>query len=242
MRLIVNDTLKLKEFQGDANVPYAILSHTWGHDEVTYQDMQLLAEESKEVRAKRLGKIAKTAEIAAKDGILYSWVDTCCIDKTSSAELSEAINSMFRWYKLSKICFVYLSDFTYSENFHLLFKYSKSRSMDSHEDEDDQPMPSIEYDYKKHLKYFGENMLRKKCRWFSRGWTLQELIAHTNTRFFDANWNQMLGLTMENWDSAESMLIAYASGISLKAWTHRSGAFYGGRKNVLGRPQANDQG
>jgi hypothetical protein len=47
---------------------------------------------------------------AALDGWLYAWIDTCCIDKTSSAELSEAINSMFEWYEKSQVCYVYLSD------------------------------------------------------------------------------------------------------------------------------------
>jgi len=55
-------------------------------------------------------KIQKFCEQARKLDLRYVWVDTCCIDKSSSAELSEAINNMFRWYGLAEICIVYLSD------------------------------------------------------------------------------------------------------------------------------------
>ncbi|KAJ5930995.1 hypothetical protein N7466_006488 [Penicillium verhagenii] len=77
--------------------PYAILSHTWGEDEVTLQDM-----EGDGARAKsKTGfyKIENCCTFALASGFNYVWIDTCCIDKTSSAELSEAINSMYRWYE-----------------------------------------------------------------------------------------------------------------------------------------------
>jgi hypothetical protein len=77
-------------------------------------------------------------------------VDTNCINKDSSSELSEAINSMFTWYQNSSICFVYLDDFVYE-------------SKDS-------------------LVAFGDS------RWFTRGWTLQELLAPKIVQFFDADW------------------------------------------------------
>lgn len=88
-------------------------------------------------------------KLAADAGIRYAWVDTCCIDKSSSAELTEAINSMYRWYQRSAICYAYLSDLSPSDSLNIA-------------------LPS--------------------CRWFTRGWTLQELIAPTEMRFFDRSW------------------------------------------------------
>jgi hypothetical protein len=106
MRLINTKTGMLEEFIGHDIPDYAILSHTWGTDEVSYQDYLSGAHKAK----KGYRKIQKTCELAAKAKIRYAWVDTCCIDKKSSAELSEAINSMYRWYKQSAICYAFLSD------------------------------------------------------------------------------------------------------------------------------------
>ncbi|KAI0970007.1 heterokaryon incompatibility protein-domain-containing protein [Xylaria arbuscula] len=143
MRLINVRTYAIQEFFGDSIPAYAILSHTWGEEEVTFQDMQHLNEE---VKAK-LGfeKIKNTCEQAQRDLIDWSWVDTCCIDKTSSAELSEAINSMFQWYARSKICYAFLAD--------VRFVYGMSKS-----------------------------------RWFTRGWTLQEMLAPSEVVFYSKDW------------------------------------------------------
>lgn len=99
---------------------------------------------------KGYSKIEMTCKLAAADGLAYAWVDTCCVDKSSSAELTEAINSMFIWYKRAAICYVYLSDLNPSAN---------------------------------------ASIALNECRWFSRGWTLQELIAPHNLSFFDRDWN-----------------------------------------------------
>ncbi|CAG9987951.1 unnamed protein product [Clonostachys byssicola] len=122
---------------------YAILSHTWDEadQEVTYQDCHSKMNSSKTGHA----KIFQTCERALEDDIEYVWVDTCCIDKRSSAELSEGINSMFKWYQNAKVCYAYLSDWAVDGNL-------------------------------------------KRCRWFTRGWTLQELIAPKTIKFFDENW------------------------------------------------------
>ncbi|KAJ9131242.1 hypothetical protein NKR23_g11799 [Pleurostoma richardsiae] len=95
MRLLNAETLAIEEFLENNTPKYAILSHTWGDEEVSLQ--QFLQPGA----ATRAGyvKIRKTCEQALKRGLRYAWVDTCCIDKTSSAELTEAINSMFRWYE-----------------------------------------------------------------------------------------------------------------------------------------------
>jgi hypothetical protein len=114
MWLLDTDTLQLRLVYDGDEINYAILSHTWGDGEVTFQHMQDLA-------TARLmpgfAKIESTCRIARSKGFNYCWVDTCCIDKTSSAELSEAINSMFRWYKQSKLCYVYLFDVDGTDNF-----------------------------------------------------------------------------------------------------------------------------
>jgi hypothetical protein len=106
MRLINTRTWLFEEFIGQDIPEYAILSHTWGADEVSYQDYISGTHKSK--RGYR--KIKKTCVLAAEAGIRHVWIDTCCIDKKSSAELSEAINSMYRWYEQSKICYAFLSD------------------------------------------------------------------------------------------------------------------------------------
>ena len=101
-------------------------------------------------------KIKTTCKIARRDHKLsYAWVDTCCIDKSSSAELSEAINSMFSWYKQADLCMAYLEDYT---------------------------LPSLQT--QEQPSQHGDNLL--SCRWFTRGWTLQELIAPRDMLFYNA--------------------------------------------------------
>jgi hypothetical protein len=95
---------------------YAILSHTWrlDGDEVTFEDLQSLSAKSKA----GYDKIRFCGAQAKKDGLQYFWVDTCCIKKSSSAELQEAITSMFEWYRRAVKCYVYLSDVSTSKHGH----------------------------------------------------------------------------------------------------------------------------
>ncbi|KAH8896265.1 HET-domain-containing protein, partial [Thozetella sp. PMI_491] len=160
MRLIEVTTLRVVEASDDHGKPprYAILSHTWGNDEdeVLLREMQgePLPALSPPVKL-GFGKIRRSAEMAKTDFDLpYVWVDTCCIDKTSSSELSEAINTMYRWYQEAKICFAYLSDVSKPSG-------NDSRSMTE---------------------------AMRASRWFTRGWTLQELIAPAEVIFFDKDW------------------------------------------------------
>jgi len=106
MRLINVKTLELKEFIRGGIPPYAILSHTWGSEEVSFQDMGTIESHDK----KGFSKILKCCQQAQNDGYDWVWIDTCCIDKSSSAELSEAINSMYAWYHDSAVCYAYLED------------------------------------------------------------------------------------------------------------------------------------
>lgn len=115
MRLLDTSTLELHEFLGDIESQqfprYAILSHTWGEEECSLSDMSLPGVGQKA----GFKKIKFCCEQAVKDGLQWAWVDTCCIDKTSTAELSEAINSMFRWYRQSVVCYVYLADVQHTD-------------------------------------------------------------------------------------------------------------------------------
>jgi hypothetical protein len=151
MRLVNATSLKLEEFF-DENLPrYAVLSHRWQVDEVTFQDMQ---NGTARTKAGFL-KIELICGEARRRHLNYAWVDTCCIDKTSSAELSEAINSMYRWYKNAVVCCVFLFDAGLKA-----------------------PL-GIDYNF-------------RGSDWWTRGWTLQELIAPEEVAFFDSSW-QFLG-------------------------------------------------
>jgi hypothetical protein len=104
-------SIKVEEFYGEEIPKYAILSHTWEDDEVTFQDLLISSDRKK--RGWR--KIEYSCYQASRDGLDYCWVDTCCIDKSSSAELSEAINSMYNWYRNANVCYAYLSDIDVSD-------------------------------------------------------------------------------------------------------------------------------
>ncbi|CZR50352.1 uncharacterized protein PAC_00224 [Phialocephala subalpina] len=106
MRLLHAYTFALQEFAENEIPPYAILSHTWEKDEVSFQDMQ----EGGLVRKEGYRKIKYACAQALSEKLDYVWVDTCCIDKRSSSELSEAINSMFQWYRKAQTCYAYLVD------------------------------------------------------------------------------------------------------------------------------------
>ncbi|MCJ1382355.1 hypothetical protein MMC17_005468 [Xylographa soralifera] len=106
MRLLHTTSYQFKEFF-DSQVPkYAILSHRWADVEVSFQDF----EDSLKKQSAALDKVLQCCRLARDRGLEWAWIDTCCIDKKSSAELSEAINSMYRWYKKAEVCFAYLSD------------------------------------------------------------------------------------------------------------------------------------
>lgn len=109
------------------------------------------------------GKMQFCGEQARRDGLQYLWVDTCCIDKSNAVELQEAINSMFRWYQNALKCYVYLSDVSTRER----------NTSDSS------------------IKYTWEPAFRSS-KWFTRGWTFQELIAPTSVEFFSKN-QELLG-------------------------------------------------
>ena len=143
-----------KDFVSDDMIPrYAILSHTWGTDteEVSFKDMI----DSTGMSKPGYAKIRFCGEQARRDDLQYFWIDTCCIDKSNSTELQEAINSMFRWYRNATKCYVYLAD------------------VSRHTWGTDGKPSQLPW----------ESSFRKS-RWFTRGWTLQELVAPASVEFF----------------------------------------------------------
>jgi hypothetical protein len=213
MRLIDVETLGLRSFTDDCIPRYAILSHTWGADEVSYlelvwinrikalsgssdppsvssstitlinQDeqsntmlasMEMLLRDNwhpnttsssrtEEDFMKRPGysKIVNAAREVQDLKLKWIWIDTCCIDKSSSAELQEAINSMYRWYSNAEVCLVYLSDIA---------------------------RPNIG-DTRTASEF--ARAAFQSCRWTRRGWTLQELLAPITCRFYLQDWRYM---------------------------------------------------
>ncbi|KAI0148798.1 heterokaryon incompatibility protein-domain-containing protein [Xylariaceae sp. FL1272] len=110
MWLVNSGTWELRDFISHEQVPpYAILSHTWGSEEVLFRDWTSLPQEELE-KMKGYQKIAYCCRQACSEGLEWVWIDTVCIDKTSSAELSEAINSMFQWYRRAAVCYAYIDD------------------------------------------------------------------------------------------------------------------------------------
>jgi hypothetical protein len=157
-----NGEFSLTEIVGN-DIPhrYAILSHTWGPDneEVTFRDIVEGAGKSKA----GYDKVRFCAEQAARHGLQYFWVDTCCIDKSNNTELSEAINSMFHWYRNAAKCYVYLPDIS---------------------------RPALQANDR--FSQLPWEAAFRKSRWFTRGWTLQELVAPTLVEFFSKE-GELLG-------------------------------------------------
>ena len=106
MYLINVQSMQTEFFQSERDVVYAILSHRWQKDEVLFQDLQ----SGRACKKAGYTKLKSFCEQAKTNKYTYVWCDTCCIDKSSSAELSESVNSMFRWYQNADICYAYLSD------------------------------------------------------------------------------------------------------------------------------------
>ncbi|KAK7455302.1 hypothetical protein VKT23_011175 [Stygiomarasmius scandens] len=151
MRLLDTNTFQLTEFYSD--IPkYAILSHTWDKEEITFQDIENL-----EVAKRQTGwaKVESACAYARKYKFQWIWIDSCCINKESSAELSEAINSMYQYYLDSEVCYVYLSDV---------------------------PQEGTSHDLESAFRH---------SKWFTRGWTLQELLAPAFAVFLTQSWTEL---------------------------------------------------
>lgn len=180
MRLLNTRTGEFKWVEDHRREHYAILSHVWARPsdshyapEQTYQDLLRLQKEALAGGTRPIDhadfpeKLRRFCETASKDGFEFGWADTCCIDKTSSSELSEAINSMYDWYAYSDVCYAFLRDVT----------------------------SPILGDITSHGEDFRESTWQAafmKSEWFKRGWTLQELIASRMVIFLSEGW-EVLG-------------------------------------------------
>jgi hypothetical protein len=141
--------LILTDFSGKPIPPYAILSHRWSDSETLIED---ISNENYKEREEGSKKLRFCAEQAAQDGLQYSWIDTCCIDRGDNNERSKAINSMFQWYRNAARCYV-LSDVSLSAVTETAACSDWEASF-------------------------------RASAWFTRGWTLQELIAPVSVEFF----------------------------------------------------------
>ena len=106
MRLLHTSEYRLETFVGNTVPEYAILSHVWDKGEVLFRDFEQGVERTREGWA----KLDRACKLAANHGYEWVWIDTCCIDKSSSAELQESINSMYNWYAHANVCYAYLKD------------------------------------------------------------------------------------------------------------------------------------
>ncbi|KAJ8515633.1 hypothetical protein ONZ45_g6984 [Pleurotus djamor] len=122
---------------------YAILSHRWGRDELTFDDLR---SEVKPIHKRGWEKLIRFCDVAASFECRFVWMDTGCINKTSSSELEESIRSMFKWYQNAHVCIVYLTE--------------------------------------------GRETW-KEDEWFTRGWTLQEMIAPSRLKFYQGDWTPL---------------------------------------------------
>lgn len=182
MWLLNVHTLGLEEFYGSGRPAYAILSHRWEHEEITFQNIGQLHEpwqeedtSTNDLRSitRASNKIRSCCEITLRRDLNYVWIDTCCIDRKSSAELSEAINSMYHWYAEASVCLAYLFDVESAEDL-------------------------------------------KESSWFSRAWTLQELLAPTEVVFYNSEWRE-LGRRGNALTAEDAALISQCTGIPEKA-------------------------
>ena len=160
MRLLNRDntgkfSLTYSMVRDDAIPRYAILSHTWRADTEEVNFEDMIYGTG--TSKPGYDKIRFCGEQARRDGLQYFWVDTCCIDKSSITELGEAINSMFRWYQKAAKCYVYLADV---------------------------PRPAFNADADGTPSQLSWESSFRKSRWFTRGWTLQELVAPALVEFY----------------------------------------------------------
>jgi len=146
MRLLNVSTLRIHTFVSDVP-PYATLSHLWGKAELSFEEMENLDSRPGVRTSEGFNKIKNLCREVRSRSLSWVWTDTCCLDRRNPSELSEAVNSWYRWFQQAVICLVHLPDVE----------------------------PGLG-----HVTHFASSS------WFTRGWTLQELLAPKALIFFDA--------------------------------------------------------
>lgn len=177
MRIIDTTSLELVDFQSRMpDEPYAVLSHRWTANEVTYRqyidlDKSVLRQQTPEDYNTGLSKILWGCHMARLDRLRYFWIDTCCINKNNEddqTELGFSIMSMWKWYHEASACYAYLAttDRTAADVARDPYAFTEWQSTED--------------------RYFGH---RVPIEYFRRGWTLQELLAPRRVMFFNASWS-----------------------------------------------------
>ncbi|KIY00461.1 uncharacterized protein Z520_04146 [Fonsecaea multimorphosa CBS 102226] len=159
MRLLNTKKFVIESFPSPARpeIPdYVILSHRWRDQEITFEDFREAGGNLDKLKViEGFDKILNCCEKASSVGFEYVWIDTCCINKNDQVELTEALNSMFHWYRRAQVCYAYMSD-----------------------------VPSNEDPLAEGSKF-------RQSKWFTRGWTLQELVAPQYVTFFGSDWEEI---------------------------------------------------
>lgn len=169
MRFLDTRTGRFRSVRDPGARRYAILSHTWSREgEQSYQDIVAIQADvdgdSILGDARLTSKVRDACALALRNGYDLLWIDACCIDKSSSAELTEAINSMFKWYRLAAVCYAYLDDVHREGDAYLEDGTSE-----------DKDIKDLRAEF-------------RRARWHTRGWTLQELIAPRSVVFLSKDW------------------------------------------------------
>ena len=201
MRLLHAKTLTFEDFLG-SNIPvYAIVSHRWGETELSYQSFLRDKEQYVRGHLESYGwaKIVKAAELALQWGLQWVWLDMICINKESSAELTEAINSMYDWYRYASTCFVFLPDVEYDE----AWDREESSTLAFTAEVDTTILPAVDHRWAhdrpglrilqpivhKPVPMYEQEFI--ESTWFGRSWTLQELLAPGSVVFFNSKFQSI---------------------------------------------------
>ncbi|KAK6435197.1 hypothetical protein LTR95_008617 [Oleoguttula sp. CCFEE 5521] len=152
MRLLDTGTYEVGDPQYSITERYAILSHRWHAKEISYQQLESAEKIARSITLPHFAKIQSACAKAASLGYQWLWIDTCCINKQDNAELTESLNSMYKWYNVDHITAKGPTPFAVAAT-------------------DESKVPESE--------------------WFTRGWTLQELLACKTARFYDVNWDEI---------------------------------------------------
>ncbi|KAH7040047.1 heterokaryon incompatibility protein-domain-containing protein [Microdochium trichocladiopsis] len=213
MRLLNTTTITFEEWEVTEVPPYTILSHVWGEEEVLYQDIIDKTAEKK----KGYGKVFYTCQQASNDGYDWAWIDSCCINKTDGVELSEAINSMYKWYQSADVCYAYLIDVELLNPLALepnpvwlgaaearrkepRWSFYEVNFTYSAWELDGDPVTEIAPRWQWTSASGSGNRARdahdflqefSRSTWFTRGWTLQELIAPRQVVFYNKGWTEI---------------------------------------------------